>query len=176
MSASDRLKQIWRQKLTTLRCSVGAGAHRGIGVVVWRLALRSALLWRQRNTQRWYICRTFCRSLVGHIQEQRATGCTLVDLGTAYLEGPDGRLQPNIEAYARTLGIQSLNANFPWASPVDLRVFLLGFDEGARLSRDTSLASKWAETYKTSSTEETAFLPASKRGQSTPPASRESAC
>jgi hypothetical protein len=152
----------------------------------WRSLQRPALRFYRRSIQRWCIARTLYRSLRGHIREQLAIeGKPEVGLGSAYLEDTSGRLQPNMRTYVRILGIQSLNAKYPWASPVDLQIFLSGFDDGERLARDTSLISKWEQTYQKSPCSSSTWLRArplsevpepSKHDRLAPLASRESAC
>jgi hypothetical protein len=139
----------------------------------WRAVIRPILHFCRSGNRRWCVARTLCRSLRGHIQARLAIEHEPVDLGPAYLGDCSGRLQPNISLYARTLGIQSLSAKYPWASLVDSQIFLLGFDEGEKLSHDTSLSSKWAETYKPSPNQISAFLQATKRGRPDPLPLRE---
>jgi hypothetical protein len=51
-------------------------------------------------------------------------------LGPLLQRLPDGRLIQNARTSARSSGMQELESAHPWASSVDLEIFLRGFDAG----------------------------------------------
>lgn len=105
--------------------------------VAYRLR-RIAAKWRFLE---WNCLRIWCgafRSLIGHIESQSARVPFSVDFGPALQVGANGQYQPNERTLARALCTEKLRAIYPWVDTVDLRVFLMGFDEGERCARDQS--------------------------------------
>jgi hypothetical protein len=55
---------------------------------------------------------------------------TGVDFGTSHQNRPNGHLGPCIRTQLRIRDTQSLLAKMPWATLVDLHLFLVGWDRG----------------------------------------------
>jgi len=72
------------------------------------------------------------RSLRGRIQIRCDTDSAdyLVALGPAFQYGQAGRLELCARTQARSRDTRSFLASYPWASGVDLRLFLEGWDRG----------------------------------------------
>jgi len=104
----------------------------GRWLAAWHLTRTAVLRWVTRNARRWYTLRSVVCNVRGHIQALRAIEHQSVDLGPAVQRSPDGRLLPCSRTVAHSCGIRSLETKYPWADLVDVQVFLLGFDAGAR--------------------------------------------
>jgi hypothetical protein len=85
----------------------------------------------------WYIASSAFRSFRGHLRNHNAKEYPSVDFGPAFQRLGDGSLQPDDRTNARSVGIDTLSAKYPWIDTVDCRIFLSGFDEGERYSRRT---------------------------------------
>lgn len=92
---------------------------------------------RSRKNLASLLCRWYgaFRSSLAHMRIQSPKMSGWVDLG------PLGRFQhghhQNLERIrSRAEGIKMLRTNFPWVDSVDIRMFLMGFDEGEKYSRD----------------------------------------
>ena len=57
-----------------------------------------------------------------------------VDLGSVLERLPSGRLIQNERTDARSCGIRELVSAHPWASNIDLQIYLEGFDAGERFA------------------------------------------
>lgn len=82
---------------------------------------------------RFLLCR-WCdafRSFRAHIRIQSARMGGSVDAGPAF-QLLNEHLELNARTSARVEGIKTLQAKCPWVDTVDLRIFLMGFDEGER--------------------------------------------
>ena len=113
-------------------------AWREARLLLYRAVLKSALL-RQTSL-------SVARSLFGHIRTRRAIEHQSVDLGPALQRSLSGHLVPCTRTVARSDGTEFLLTKYPWADLVDLQIFLLGFDEGARWAeRNTCSASSIAD-------------------------------
>jgi hypothetical protein len=76
------------------------------------------------------------RSWVGHIRSQSATKRNGVEVGPVLQRLPDGSYRDDLRTAARASGIEKLSANLGgFVDNVDLRIFLIGFDEGEEWSR-----------------------------------------
>lgn len=102
-------------------------------------SLRSRVLWR------WYCLRCeastlWCRSqravksLIGHWKSR----IEQVDIGPAFRRLPDGSYLPEPRTIARSKGIDSELAKYPWMDLIDRQIFLDGFDAGERYDQSTS--------------------------------------
>lgn len=78
----------------------------------------------------WYVLKTSVRSFLGHIETLRNTKQWGVDLGPVLECHDSGHLVENRRTIARNRGMQKLIALYPWASNVDVDIFLRGFDMG----------------------------------------------
>ncbi len=135
---STNLSDVSRRKRFVLRC------HKTMDVLVYRLwevwlavrrpILRAAL----ESIQRWHIFRSTFRSFRGHIQTLHTTKHLSVDLGPAFQRSPSGHLLVCTQTVGHSDGTKHLLTTFPWADLVDLQVFLLGFDEGAKWAQSIS--------------------------------------
>jgi hypothetical protein len=72
------------------------------------------------------------RSLVGRMKTRREKQHYLVTVGPAWVTDPTKRLAPCTRTRARTTDIQEMLSNRPWASLVDLEIFLEGWDRGEK--------------------------------------------
>jgi hypothetical protein len=72
------------------------------------------------------------RSLVGRMKTRRERQHYLVTVGPAWVTDPTQRLVPCTRTRARTTDIQEMLSNRPWASLVDLEIFLEGWDRGEK--------------------------------------------
>ena len=70
------------------------------------------------------------RSLGGRIAIQNGKSLGVV-LGPGFERLPTQHLVPCKRTRARILDIQSMHAQWPWASMVDLQIFLAGWEKGA---------------------------------------------
>lgn len=77
------------------------------------------------------------RSFLGHIQtvRERRLWESGVDLGPALETQPSGHLGPCIRTRACIRDRQRVHESHPWGSPVDLLLFLEGWDRGAEFGR-----------------------------------------
>lgn len=91
----------------------------------WRL-----LQFRLQNKRS--ILRSAFRSALGHIRIQDTRDIPAVDLGPALQSTVRGELVPDTRTSARSSCIRKLLARYPWADTVDIRIFLMGFDEGEK--------------------------------------------
>jgi hypothetical protein len=110
----------------------------GRWLAAWHLARTAVFRWAIRNARRWYRLRSVVCNVRGHIQTLRAIEHQSVDLGPAVVRLPDGRLQPCSRTVAHSYGIRSLETKYPWVDLVDVQVFLMGFDAGARWVSDSA--------------------------------------
>lgn len=99
--------------------------------VAWRVAKcrahRRVLHWAAL-AYRW--CIAF-RIASGYIRFARNGGRDHCRIGPAVRVLPDQSLLPHERTEARTSGIQTLRARIgAWAAPLDLQIFLVGFDAG----------------------------------------------
>lgn len=78
----------------------------------------------------WYALRLEGRSFYGHIQTLLAKRHWGVDLGPLYENLPGERLFENKRTAARSAGMEALVSEHPWASSIDLQIFLEGFHAG----------------------------------------------
>ena len=108
----------------------------------WAAALRHtfALLLRYGpvHLRFWYALRLASRSLVGHTKTLLDKKRWAVDFGPLFERLPCGCLVPDERTDARSIGIQEIESRYPWASIVELQVFLEGFDAGERYGLRTS--------------------------------------
>jgi len=128
-----------------------------------------------RTFQSWHRWRTAFRSFRGHIQTLRTIKYQSLDLGPALQLLADGQRLACTRTVARSYGTQLLETKYPWVDLVDLRVFLLGFDEGEKwgLGNPCSTCTRLADSCD-SFTRQLTTPPASKCDSSTPPPSQES--
>ncbi len=77
------------------------------------------------------------RSFLGHIKTQLGRRHWCVDLGPVYERLPNGCLSQHRRTEARSDGMRELESDHPWASTVDLQIYLEGFDKGERFVLDT---------------------------------------
>ena len=89
-------------------------------------------LWWFLNLTRYALVSEIC-SLPGRIQFRlaRRLDQTGVDFGTPWKRHPNEHLEPNTRTHARIRDTQCMLAKYPWATPVDLEIFLVGWDRGA---------------------------------------------
>jgi hypothetical protein len=76
-----------------------------------------------------FVCRT--RTLLAIEHEG-------VDLGSVLERLPSGHLIQNERTSARSCGIRELVSAHPWASNIDLQIYLVGFDAGERFAHRNS--------------------------------------
>ena len=74
------------------------------------------------------------RSLVPRIlfRMQRKLDGRGIEFGFALQSRPNGHLELNTRTHSRIRDTQSLLANYPWATLVDLHLFLEGWDKGEK--------------------------------------------
>ena len=103
----------------------------------WKIA-HFALWQRLRGLLRFvYALRSEGHSFVGHMQTLLGKKHWGVDLGPLLERSNCGQLQRNGRTDARSYGTQALVSRYPWASSIDLQVFLDGFDMGERYALGT---------------------------------------
>jgi len=85
----------------------------------------------------WYALRLEGRSGLGHIQTLLSKKHWGVDLGSPFERLPDGRLIACVRTDARNQGMQKLESDYPWASTIDLEIFLKGFHAGEQYALGT---------------------------------------
>ncbi len=113
-----------------LWCRRGDPARRTLSVA-WRVAKYRA----HRRVLRWaalaYKSYTACRIAYGYIRFARTGVLDHCRIGPAFRVLPDQSLVTHERTEARTSGIQTLRAKVgDWASPLDLQIFLMGFEAG----------------------------------------------
>lgn|ERR1039458_708726 len=72
--------------------------------------------------------RSGVKSLIGRWQSHTGR----VDIGPAFRRLPDGSIQTEPRTNARSQGIDTELAKFPWLDLIDRQIFLDGFDAGER--------------------------------------------
>jgi hypothetical protein len=109
-------------------------AHLYRGLSGWPLARHQLRRTLERLSNIWCIWSGAARSFVWHIRIQSATEIPSETLGPAPVLSPDGLLLDQPGTRARVEGIRNLSAKYPWVDIVHHRIFLMGFDAGARMS------------------------------------------
>ena len=85
----------------------------------------------------WCVWQSSYMSFLGHMKNHNAKDFPSVCFGPALERLPDGSLRPVVRTQARTIGIDTLRATYPWVDTVDSRMFLMGFDAGEQWSRSS---------------------------------------
>jgi hypothetical protein len=94
----------------------------------WRQRLHESVLVRL-----WYALRLEGRSFAGRMRTLLSIKHWGVDLGPLWEAVPSERqFDLNRRTNARSQGTRNLIGDYPWASSVDLQIFLRGFDVGER--------------------------------------------
>ena len=78
----------------------------------------------------WRVLKLTLRNVQGHIGILLAKSPSALGCGPMLEKSPTGRLCTNRRTHARVLGIRELAALYPWASSIEERIFLAGFDMG----------------------------------------------
>jgi hypothetical protein len=95
---------------------------------VWRRA-RISLFRQLENLLRvWRVLKLCCRNLAGHIEILLSKN--EYDYGPLAEVDPSGALCWNRRTNARVAGIRELKSLYPWASNIEEKIFLAGFDKG----------------------------------------------
>ena len=105
--------------------------------LVWHLLPSVMVRLAERYWRFWCALRLEGRSFLGRMQTLLATKHWGVDLGSVGAYLPDGRLIENERTKARSLGMRELEYRYPWASTIDINLFLEGFREGERFAHRT---------------------------------------
>lgn len=108
---------------------------------IWRAGLKPSREFLARHAQCWarLVCglRQEVRSFLGRTRTLLGRKRWLVLLGPALERGSTGHLRSNRDTDARSQSIQQLIARHPWASTIDVEIFLWGFDMGEESARHT---------------------------------------
>lgn len=104
-------------------------------ILVWRVVPRVLVRSASRSLRFAYALQREGRSFLGRMQTLLAKKHWGVDLGPEFQLSHDGRLVENEWTKARSLGTQALVSAYPWASTIDLQMFL----EGVRLGEQSAL-------------------------------------
>lgn len=132
--------QTIKTEAPSLSSSQPSTAHHdspSIGFWGWLSTVSRLRLARFYLVGTWRICNAAIRSCYGHIRLQSPTEIFRVGTGSAFVQGPDQSLQPNIHTLARACYIEMLSATLDWADIVDFRTFLMGFDAGEQWTHHT---------------------------------------
>jgi hypothetical protein len=121
-SQSGEQTVVWRHPATDALSRTRALVSRALPSPLVRLG--------RRWLRFWYALQREGRSFRGHIQTLLAKKHWGIDLGPEFQRSPSGHLVENEWTEARSLGMQALNSRYPWASTVDLQIFLEGVHVG----------------------------------------------
>jgi hypothetical protein len=107
-------------------------------VLVWRVLPKPLVRLASQTLRFWCALRLEVRSCRGRIRSLLAKKHWGVDLGPLGKPLPDEQMILDERTEAHSLGMQALTAAHPWASTIDLQIYLEGFRAGEQFARRIS--------------------------------------